>query len=119
MTGIMRACDLGQTRVGNGPCCERFSATGAEFCGPKDGYGFATEIQDTLFGEPRERPGEGLARDAGGLGHLLPAQGRLEDDATFGDSALLRGEVEEHSRDPLGGAAEDEVADKVFQFAGP
>src|SRR5918993_2961828 len=120
MTGIMRACDLGQTAVGTRPCCERFSATGAEFGGPEDGYGLAAyQVEDAFFGEPREGAGESLARDTGGLGHLLPAQGRLEDDAAFGNPALLRGEVEEHSRDPLWGAAEDEVADEVFKFAGP
>src|SRR5215213_9736588 len=118
MIGVMRAFDRGHTCVVNRLCCERFSATGAEFGGPEDGYGLATEVEDALFGEPREGAGEGLARDTGGLGHLLPAQGRLEDHAAFGDPAFFRSEVEEHAGDPLRGAAEDEVADQVFQLAG-
>src|SRR5215210_120792 len=119
MIAVIRACDLDQTPSGNRACCERFSATGAEFGGPEDGNGLAAEVEDALFGEPREGAGEGLARDAGGLGHLLPAQGGLEDDAAFGDPALFGGEVQEHAGDPLRGAAEDEVADEVLELAGP
>src|SRR5215212_1587097 len=119
MIRVMRACDLGQTAVVNPPCCDRFSATSAEFGRPEDSYGLTAEVEDVLFGEPRESAGEGLARDAGSLGHLLPAERRLEDDAAFGDAALLRGEVQEHTGNPLWGAAEDEVANEVFQLAGP
>src|SRR5215203_52153 len=118
MIGIMRAFDRDHKPVVNRPCCKRFSATGAEFGGPEDGYGLAAEVEYALLGESREGAGEGLARDAGSLGHLLPTQGRFEDHAAFGDAALLRSEVEEHAGDPLRGAAEDEVADQVFQLAG-
>src|SRR5919107_5071272 len=118
MIGIMQAFDRDHTPPINRLCCERFSATGAEFGGPEDGYGLAAEVEYALFGEPREGAGEGLARDARGLGHLLPAQGGLEDHAAFGDPALFRGEVEEHTGDPLRGATEDEVAYEVFQLAG-
>src|SRR5215212_1248164 len=118
MIGIMRALDRDHKPVVNRPCCKRFSATGAEFGGPEDSYGLASEVEYALLGEPREGAGKGLARDAGGLGHLLPAQGRFEDHAAFGDAALLCSEVEEHTGNPLRSAAEDEVADQVFQFAG-
>src|SRR5215218_5050805 len=110
MIGIMRAFDRDHKPVVNRPCCKRFSATGAEFGGPEDGYGLAAEVEYALLSESREGAGEGLARDAGSLGHLLPTQGRFEDHAAFGDAALLRSEVEEHAGDPLRGAAEDEVA---------
>src|SRR5687767_13357049 len=119
MTGIIRVCDLGQTVVETRPCCERFSGTGAEFGGPEDGYGLAAEVEDALFREPREGARESLARDPRGLGHLLPAQRRLEDDAPFCDATLLRGEVEEHAGDPLRGATEDEIAYEVLQLASP
>src|SRR5919107_1488665 len=90
MIGIMQAFDRDHTPPINRLCCERFSATGAEFGGPEDGYGLAAEVEYPLFGEPGEGAGEGLARDARGLGHLLPAKGGLEDHAAFGDPALFR-----------------------------
>src|SRR5215213_11494826 len=105
--------------VKNCSCCEPFSSTGAELGGHEYGYGLAAEVENALFGEPGEGAGEGLARDARRLGHLLPAERRCEDDAPLGYAALLCGEVQEHPRHPLRCAAEDQVADEVLQLAGP
>src|ERR671917_2907697 len=97
----------------------RFSGPGAELCGLEDGYGpRALQLEDALPGEAGEGAGEGFARDAGRLGHLLAREGGFEDDAPLGDASLLGGEVQEHAGYPLGGAVEDEVADEVLQLAG-
>ena len=42
------------TLIKNRPCCEPFSATGAELGGHEYGYGLAAEVEDALLGEPRE-----------------------------------------------------------------
>src|SRR5215207_9222791 len=120
MTTVIRICDPGQMRSKRALCWERFSGTGAELGGLEYGYGpGALQLEDVLPGEAGEGAREGLARDAGRLGHLLARERGLEDDAPLGDPPLLGGEVEEHARHPLGGAVEDEVAHQVLQLAVP
>src|SRR5215207_897234 len=120
MTTVIRICDPGQMRSKRALCWERFSGTGAELGGLEYGYGpGALQLEDVLPGEAGEGAREGLARDAGRLGHLLAREGRLEDDAPLGDPPLLCGEVEEHAGYPLGRTVEDEVADQVLRLAGP
>src|SRR5918997_4468224 len=119
MTGVMRTCDPDQIGSERAGCWEGFSGTRTEFGGLENCNGLTAEVEDALAGEAREGAREGLARDAGRLGHLLAAEGRLEDDAPLGDAALLGGEVEEHAGHPLGGAAKDEVTYEIFELAGP
>src|SRR5215207_782620 len=120
MTTVIRICDPGQMRSKRALCWERFSGTGAELGGLEYGYSpGALQLEDAVTGEAGEGAREGLARDAGCFGHLLPREGGLEDDAPLGDPPLLCGEVEEHARHPLGRAVEDEVANQVFQRVVP
>src|ERR687894_1474730 len=97
MTAVIVACDLDQKSRKSAGYWERFSGTGAELGGLEDGHGLAVEVEDIFLGEPGEGAGECLARDAGRLGHLLPAERGLEDDAPFGDAPLLGREVQEHA----------------------
>src|SRR5215203_5408497 len=120
MTAVIGKCDPGQTRSKPELYWEGFSGSSAELGGLEYGYSpGALQLEDAVPGEAREGAREGLARDAGSLGHLLAREGWLEDDAPLGDPPLLRGEVEEHARHPLGRAVEDEVADQVLQLAVP
>src|SRR5918998_5141928 len=118
MTAVIRGRDPDQKPRKSAGYWGGFSGTGAELGGLGDGYGLCVEGQDVLLGEAGEGAGEGLARDAGGLGHLLAGERGLEDDAPLRDAAFFGGEVQEHAGHPLGGAAEDEVADEVFELAG-
>src|SRR5918993_829241 len=103
MTEVMGMCDPGQTRSKRALCWEMFSGTGAELGGHQYSYSpGALQLEDAVPGEAGEGAREGLARDAGRLGHLLAREGRLEDDAPLGDPSLLGGEVEEHTGYPLG-----------------
>src|SRR4028119_1139030 len=118
MTGVIAGCDLDQIARKSRGYWEGFSGTGAELGGLEDGYGLAVEVQDVLLGEAGEGAGEGLARDAGGLRHLLAGERGLEDHAPLGHAPLLGGEVQEHAGYSLRGAAEDQVADEVLELAG-
>src|SRR5919112_28002 len=113
MTAVIRGRDPDQKPRKSAGYWEGFSGTGAELGGAGGGYGLSVGGPDVLPGA-----GEGLARDAGGLGHLLAGERGLEDDAPLRDAAFFGGEVQEHAGHPLGGAAEDEVADEVFELAG-
>src|SRR4028119_2496484 len=118
MTRVIAGCDLDQITRKSASYWEGFSGTGAKLGGLGDGYGLAVEVQDVLLGEAGEGAGEGLARDAGGLRHLLAGERGLEDHAPLGHAALLGGEVQEHPGYPLRGAAEDQVADEGAPPAG-
>src|SRR4028119_1521354 len=118
MTGVIAGCDLDQIARKSGGYWEGFSGTGAELGGLENGYGLAVEVQDVLLGEAGEGAGEGLARDAGGLCHLLAGERGLEDHAPLGYASLLGSEVQEHAGYSLRGAAEDQVADEVLELSG-
>src|SRR4028119_1552743 len=91
MTGVIAGCDLDQIARKSAGYWEGFSGTGAELGGLEDGYGLAVEGQDVLLGEAREGAGEGLARDAGGLRHLLAGERGLEGPAPPGHAPPLGG----------------------------
>src|SRR5215218_7016388 len=106
MTAVMQSCDPGQTTGKRGIYREGFSGTGAQLGWSEDGDGLAIQVEDAIAGEAGEGAREGLARDARRLRHLLAGEGWLEDDATLGHPSLLGSEVQEHTGDALGGAAE-------------
>src|SRR4028119_1522483 len=112
MTGVIAGRDLDQITRKSAGYWEGFSGTGAELGRLEDGYGLAVEVQDVLLGEAGECSGEGLARDAGGLRHLLAGERGLEDHAPLGHAALLGGEVQEHPGHPPPGAAADQAPDE-------
>src|SRR4028119_1999628 len=116
MTRAIAERDLDQITRKSAGYWEGFSGTGAKLGRLEDGYSLAVEVQDVLLGEAGEGAGERLARDAGGLRHLLAGERGLEDHAPLGNAPLLGGEVQEHAGHPLRGAAEYQVAYEVLEL---